>query len=41
MTCDDLFRLGSEREVKAHHLMRKEHKEYVLQDGDVVFIQHN
>ena len=41
MTVSDLVRLGSEREVKAHNLMRKEHKEYVIQDGDVVFIQHN
>lgn len=41
MTVADLLRLGSEREVKAHNLMRKEHKEYVIQDGDIVFIQHN
>ncbi len=39
MTCDDLFRLGSEREVKAHHLMRQEPKDYVIQDGDIVFIR--
>ena len=38
MTCDDLFRLGSEREVKAQNLMRKEHKEYVVQDGDILHI---
>ena len=41
MTCNDLFRLGSEREIKAHHLLRKEHKDYVIQDGDIIFIQHN
>ncbi len=41
MTIADLVRLGSEREVKAHNLMRKEHKEYVVQDGDVLFIQHS
>ncbi|MDP6448177.1 MAG: DUF933 domain-containing protein, partial [Pirellulaceae bacterium] len=41
MTCDDLVRLGSEREVKAQNLARKEHKEYVIQDGDVITIQHN
>jgi hypothetical protein len=41
MTVSDLLRLGSEREVKAHNLMRKEHKDYVIQDGDVVFIQHS
>lgn len=38
MTCDDLFRLGSEREIKAQNLMSKEHKEYVVQDGDILHI---
>jgi GTP-binding protein YchF len=38
MSCDDLFRCGSEREVKAQNLMRKEHKEYVVQDGDILHI---
>ncbi len=41
MKCDDLIRLGSEREVKANNLLTKEHREYVLQDGDIVLIQHN
>ena len=41
MNCEDLFRLGSEREVKAANLMRKEHREYVIQDGDIINIQHN
>lgn len=41
MTCDDLLRLGSEREIKAQNLMRKEHKEYVIADGDILLIQHN
>jgi GTP-binding protein YchF len=41
MKCEDLIRLGSEREVKAQNLLTKEHKEYVLQDGDIVLIQHN
>lgn len=41
MTCADLIRLGSEREIKAHNLLRKEHKEYVVQDDDILFIQHN
>jgi len=41
MQCEDLVRLGSEREVKAENLMRREHKEYVIQDGDVITIQHN
>ena len=38
MTCNDLFRLGSEREVKAQNLMRKETKDYVVQDGDILHI---
>jgi len=36
---EDLLRLGSEREVKAHNLMRKEPKDYVVQDGDILLIQ--
>ena len=38
MTCEDLFRLGSEREVKAASLMRREPKDYVIQDGDILHI---
>ena len=41
MTCDDLFRLGSEREVKAAHLMHREPKDYVIQDGDILHILSN
>lgn len=41
MTCADLLRLGSEREIKAHGLLRQEHKEYVIQDGDILLIRHN
>ena len=41
MTCNDLIRLGSEREIKAHNLMRQEHKEYVIKDGDILLIRHN
>ena len=41
MTCADLIRLGSEREIKAHGLLRQEHKEYVIQDGDILLIRHN
>jgi GTP-binding protein YchF len=41
LNCDDLIRLGSEREVKAQNLVRREHKDYVIQDGDVITIQHN
>lgn len=41
MTVDDLVRLGSEREVKAQNLMRKELKDYVVQDGDILHILSN
>ncbi len=41
MTCNDLFRLKSEREVKAQNLMRKEQKDYVIQDGDILHILAN
>jgi ribosome-binding ATPase YchF (GTP1/OBG family) len=41
MTCSDLVRLGSEREVKAHNLMRQEHKDYEIQDGEILLIRHN
>ncbi len=41
MQCADLVRLGSEREVKAKNLMRQEHREYVIQDGDILHIRHN
>ena len=39
MTIEDLVRLGSEREVKAAGLARNEMKDYVVQDGDVLFIK--
>lgn len=39
MQCADLVRLGSEREVKAHHLVRQEPKDYVIQDDDVILIR--
>ena len=39
MTVADLVRLGSEREIKAHHLMRQEPKDYVIKDDDIVFIR--
>ncbi len=41
MTCDDLIRLGSERDIKANNLMRQEHKDYVIKDGDILLIRHN
>lgn len=39
MTCSDLIRLGSEREVKAHHLWRQEPKDYVVKDDDILLIR--
>jgi ribosome-binding ATPase YchF (GTP1/OBG family) len=39
MTCADLVRLGSEREVKAQHLVRQEPKDYVVQDDDILLIR--
>ncbi|MHB8974268.1 MAG: DUF933 domain-containing protein [Pirellulaceae bacterium] len=41
MKVADLVRLGSEREIKAHNLMRQEPKDYVIQDDDILFIRHN
>jgi hypothetical protein len=39
MTCADLIRLGSEREVKAANLMRQEPKDYVVKDDDILHIR--
>ena len=39
MNCDDLIRLGGEREVKAASLVRQEPKDYVIRDGDVLNIK--
>jgi ribosome-binding ATPase YchF (GTP1/OBG family) len=39
--CEDLFRLGSEAKLKEAGLLRKEGKEYVCQDGDVVHFLFN
>jgi GTP-binding protein YchF len=39
MKCDDLLRLGSEREIKAHGLLRQEPKNYVVQEGDILHIR--
>jgi ribosome-binding ATPase YchF (GTP1/OBG family) len=41
MSCADLVRLGSEREIKAAGLLRQEPKDYVIQDGDILEIRHN
>ncbi len=39
MTAGDLVRLGSEREVKAQHLVHQEPKDYVVQDDDILLIR--
>jgi ribosome-binding ATPase YchF (GTP1/OBG family) len=39
MTCADLIRLGSERDIKAKGLLRQEPKDYRLQDGDILNIR--
>jgi ribosome-binding ATPase YchF (GTP1/OBG family) len=41
MKCDDLVRLGSERELKAQNLTRQEPKDYVVRDGDILNIKFN
>ncbi len=39
MTCDDLIRVGSERDIKANNLMRQEPKDYVVRDGDILHVR--
>lgn len=39
--CEDLFSLGSELKVKEAGKMRLEGKEYIVQDGDIVFFKFN
>ena len=39
MTVADLVRLGSERDVKAQHLVRQEPKDYVVKDDDILYIR--
>ena len=39
MTVADLVRLGSEREIKAQHLMRQEPKDYLVKDDDILMIR--
>jgi ribosome-binding ATPase YchF (GTP1/OBG family) len=39
MRAEDLIRLGSEREIKAHNLLRQEPKDYVVVDGDILHIK--
>ncbi len=39
MHASDLIRLGSEREIKAHGLLRQEPKDYVVKPGDILHIK--
>lgn len=39
--CEDLFKLGSEQAVKEAGKYRSEGKEYVVQDGDILFFRFN
>jgi ribosome-binding ATPase len=39
MTVADLVRLGSEREIKAHNLLRQEPKNYLVKDDDILLIK--
>ena len=41
MKYDDLDRLGTESAVKESGLLRVEGREYVVQDGDIVFVRFN
>jgi ribosome-binding ATPase len=41
MPCDVLFAHGSEHALREHGLMKIEGKEYVVQDGDVLYIRFN
>ncbi len=41
MRYEDLDRLGSEKAVKEKGLLRLEGKEYIIQDGDVVYFRFN
>jgi len=36
MKAEDLIRLGSERAVKAENLVRREPKDYIVQEGDII-----
>ena len=40
-TCDDIFHYGSEAKIKEAGKYRIEGKEYIVQDGDVMFIKFN
>ena len=40
-TCDDIFRYGTEAKIKEAGKYRIEGKEYIVQDGDVMFFKFN
>jgi len=40
-TCDDIFRYGTEAKIKEAGKYRVEGKEYIVQDGDVMFFKFN
>ena len=39
MAYDDLIRAGSIKDAKAQHLQRLEGKDYIVKDGDILFIR--
>lgn len=39
--CTDIFELGSEANIKGKGRLRQEGKEYIVQDGDVIFFKFN
>ncbi len=41
MSFKDIDRVGSESAVKENGLMRVEGREYLIQDGDIVFFRFN
>jgi GTP-binding protein YchF len=40
-TCDDIFKYGTEAKIKEAGKYRIEGKEYIVQDGDVIFFKFN
>jgi ribosome-binding ATPase YchF (GTP1/OBG family) len=40
-TCDDIFKYGTEAKIKEAGKYRIEGKEYIVQDGDVMFFKFN
>jgi len=40
-TCNDIFRYGTEAKIKEAGKYRIEGREYIVQDGDVIFFKFN